>query len=294
MSKKIFIIVGDNLGLSREQIDYEALEIVKFPVFVDGVEYRQSEEYNARWLISKYEKEKVVAKSSTLIHNEIAEIIERNHANYDVFIHVVMSSGLSAASFRVAENVRKQFENIVPVINVDTRQAINGVGSVLLGIIDLVKTQPDLSVEELSAACQQIVENTFSWFVFSDLNYLYKGGRIGKAQSLMGSVLHIIPVVGMMGNEKDGLILAMGKGRTYRQVNDLIIEQIHAKMQEKSVTRIKRAITLSGYGDKNQDAYAALLEKIKTLPVDDIVEGEGGLVDAVYCGPGAYGVSILL
>jgi fatty acid-binding protein DegV len=110
----------------------------------------------------------------------------------------------------------------------------------------------------------------------------------------MGSVLHIIPVVGMMGNEKDGLVLPMGKGRTYRQVNDLIIEQIHAKMQEKSSTRIKRAITLSGYGDKNQDVYAALLEKIKTLPVDEIVEGQGGLVDAVYCGPGAYGVSILL
>jgi fatty acid-binding protein DegV len=143
MSKKIFIIVGDNLGLSREQIDYEALEIVKFPVFVDGVEYRQSEEYNARWLISKYEKEKVVAKSSTLIHNEIAEIIERNHANYDVFIHVVMSSGLSAASFRVAENVRKQFENIVPVINVDTRQAINGVSAGLYFPISIIYTKAD-------------------------------------------------------------------------------------------------------------------------------------------------------
>lgn len=121
MSKKIFIIVGDNLGLSREQIDYDALEIVKFPVFVGETEYRQSKEHTARWLVSKYENEKVVAKSSTLIHNEIAEIVERNGANYDLFIHVVMSSGLSAASFRVAENVKKQFENIVPIINVDTK-----------------------------------------------------------------------------------------------------------------------------------------------------------------------------
>jgi len=30
MKKKIFIIVGDNLGLSRDQIDYEDLEIIKF------------------------------------------------------------------------------------------------------------------------------------------------------------------------------------------------------------------------------------------------------------------------
>ncbi|HOT65501.1 MAG TPA: DegV family protein, partial [Dysgonamonadaceae bacterium] len=163
MSRKIFIIVGDNLGLSRQQINYDDLEIVKFPVFVGETEYRQSEEYSASWLVSNYENEKVVAKSSTLIHNEIAEIVERNRANYDLFIHVVMSSGLSAASFRVAENVKKQFENIVPIINVDTKQAINGVGNIVLGIIDLIKTQPDLSIEELEKACQQIVENTFSW-----------------------------------------------------------------------------------------------------------------------------------
>lgn len=294
MSKKIFIIVGDNLGLSREQIDYDALEIVKFPVFVDGVEYRQSEEHGAKWLISKYENENVVAKSSTLIHNEIAEIIERNRTNYDLFIHVVMSSGLSAASFRVAENVRKQFENIVPVINIDTKQTINGVGNVLLGIIDLIKSQPDLSIDELTAACQQIVENVCSWFIFPDLNYLYKGGRIGKAQSLMGSVLHIIPILGIMGTEKEGLFLGMGKGRTYRQVNDTLIEQIKAKMEEKSVTRIKRAITLEGYGNKNREAIAEFMEKLKTLPCDEIIHGQGGLVDAVYCGPGAYGVSILL
>lgn len=294
MSKKIFVIVGDNLGLSREQIDYEALEILKFPVFVGETEYRQSEEHNAQWLISKFENEKVVAKSSTLIHNEIADIIERNRTNYDLFIHVVMSSGLSAASFLAAENVRKQYENIVPVINVDSRQAVNGVGSVLLGIIDLIKTNPNMSIEELEAACQQIVENTFSWFVLPDLNYLYRGGRIGKAQSLMGSVLHIIPLLGLMGNEKEGIILAMGKARTFRQINTMMMEQINVKMKEKSGSTIKRAITLQGYGDKNKEAIAEFMEKLKTLPCNEIIHGKGGLADAVHYGPGAYGISILL
>ena len=66
MKKKIFIIVGDNLDLSRDQIDYEDLEIIKFQVLVEEKEYRESDQYNANWLISKFEKENVVAKSSTL------------------------------------------------------------------------------------------------------------------------------------------------------------------------------------------------------------------------------------
>ncbi|MDI3521741.1 MAG: hypothetical protein PWR04_1729, partial [Anaerophaga sp.] len=32
MEKKILIITGDNLGLSKEQIDYPNVEILKFPV----------------------------------------------------------------------------------------------------------------------------------------------------------------------------------------------------------------------------------------------------------------------
>ena len=199
MKKKIFIIVGDNLGLSRDQIDYEDLEIIKFPVLVEEKEYRESDQYNANWLISKFEKENVVAKSSTLPQNDIVEAVERNYRNYDLIIHVVMSSGLSSASWKVAENVRKQYENVIPIINVDSRQALIGVGSVLLGIIDIIKNNDDLSIEEIEKLCQQVVENTYSYYIFPDLNYLYKGGRIGRAQSLMGSLLHIIPIIGMMG-----------------------------------------------------------------------------------------------
>ncbi|HOK36371.1 MAG TPA: DegV family protein [Paludibacteraceae bacterium] len=294
MKKKILIIVGDNLGLKRDQIDYEDLEIVKFPTIVDGKEYRENEEYNASWLISKYVNENVVAMSSTLPQKDIVEIIEKNHSKYDLIIHVVMSSGLSAASFKVAENIRKQYENIIPIINVDSRQPINGVGNVLLGIIDMIKENNDLSIEEITKLCQQVVERTYTYFVFPDLNYLYKGGRIGKAQSLMGSVLHIIPIVGAMGDNEEGIILPCGKGRTFKQVNLQVMGLIKEKMKEKSVDKIKRAIVVYGYGDNNQDAIADFVEKAKSLPCEKFIIGKPGLVDAVYCGPGAYMISVYL
>lgn len=294
MKKKILIIVGDNLGLKRDQIDYEDLEIVKFPTIVDGKEYRENEEYDASWLISKYVNENVVAKSSTLPQKDIVEIIEKNHSKYDLIIHVVMSSGLSAASFKVAENIRKQYENIIPIINVDSRQPINGVGNVVLGIIDIIKENDDLSIEEIARLCQQVVERTFSYFVLPDLKYLYKGGRIGKAQSLMGSVLHIIPIVGAMGENEDGILVPCGKGRTFKQVNDQVMELIKEKMKEKSVEKIRRAIVLYGYGDSNQEAIADFLEKVKTLPCEEFIVGKPGLVDAVYVGPGGYGISVYL
>jgi DegV family protein with EDD domain len=294
MKKRVLFIVGDNLGLSREQIDYKDVEIVKFPVFVDGKEYRESDQYDAKWLISKYENEQVVAKSSTLVQKEIVDIVEKNRDRYDLIIHVIMSSGMSSATFVVAENVRKQYESIIPIINVDSRQCVNGVGNVLLGIIDMINNNDDLIIEEIKQKAQEVVDNTFSFFVFPDLNYLYKGGRIGKAKSLMGSILHIISIVGLMGDEKDGVVVPVGKGRTFKQVNVQLIEAIQKKMEERSVSRLKRAIIIGGYGDKNLDAMAELTEKVKAIPHNDLIIGHPGLVDAVYCGPGAYGVSVLI
>ena len=290
MEKKILIITGDNLGLSREQIDYPNVEILKFPVVVDGKEYRESNEYTAQWLNEKYLKEKVVAKTSSIVKGELIEIVEKNKDKYDLIIHVVMSSVMSAATFNIANSVKEMYKNTIPIINIDSRQVMAGVGNVLLGVIDIIKktNNPD-DIVKLS---QEVVQNTFSYFIVADLNYLYKGGRIGKARALMGSVMRITPIIGLMGDDKDGQIVPVGKGRTFKQVNSQIIELIKAKMAEKSATVIKR-LNIVGFGD-NKDAFSDLEEKLKTIPCDDFIIGKADFAGAVYCGPKSYTVAVTI
>jgi DegV family protein with EDD domain len=58
------------------------------------------------------------------------------------------------------------------------------------------------------------------------LKYLYLGGRIGKAQQLLGSMLNIKPLIGM----EDGVIVPLGKahsrGQAYQQMADMVAEKI--------------------------------------------------------------------
>jgi DegV family protein with EDD domain len=58
------------------------------------------------------------------------------------------------------------------------------------------------------------------------LKYLYLGGRIGKAQQLVGSLLRIKPLIGM----KDGVIVALGKAHSrlqaYTSMADLVAEKV--------------------------------------------------------------------
>ena len=290
MEKKILIITADNLGLSKEQIDYPDIEILKFPVIVNDKEYRGSNEYTAQWLIKKYLKEKVVAKTVSIVKGELIEIIENNKDKYDLIIHVVMSSVMSTATFAIAKNVKEMYEKTIPIINIDSRQVMAGVGNVLLGVIDIIKKNNN--TDDIAKLSQEVVKNTFNYFIIADLNYLYKGGRIGKAKALMGSVLRIIPILGLMGDDEDGQIIPLGKGRTFKQVNSKIIDLIKAKMAEKSVTVIKR-LNIVGFED-NKDAFSDLEEKLKTIPCDDFIIGKADLSVAVYCGPKSYCVAVTI
>lgn len=290
MNKRILIITADNLGLSKEQINYQDLEILKFPVNVDGKEYRQSAEYDAAWLIERFVKEEVVAKSTSIVKGELIELIEANKDKYDLIIHVVMSSVMSAATFAMAENVRKMYEKTIPVINIDSRQVVTGVGNVLMGVIDIIKEHDD--VDDIVRLSQEIVKNAFTYMVVPDLNYFARGGRIGKAKALMGSVLRIIPIVGLMGDDEEGLLVPLDKGRTFQQVNQKIIDLMEAKMAEKSVTQIKRII-MNDFGD-NQEVVSDLEEKLKSLPCHEMIHGKVDLVGAVYLGPRAYCLAMTL
>ena len=292
MSQKIFVISADNLGLSRDQVDYPDLELLRFPVFVGDKEYRQDEVHNAKWLLQKYANEQVVAKSSTLVKQEMVDIVERVRSSYDMIVQVVMGSGMSSASFVVAENVRKMYEGIIPIVNVDSSQVINGVGNVLLGVIDLIKSNPNLSPEEIAQKSKDVVQNTFTYFIFPDLNYLYRGGRIGKAKSLVGTIMKIIPIIGMLGDNGESVMVPVGKGRTFKQVNTQLVELIKAKMAEKSASTIKR-MNLTHCGG-NDEAVAELKEMVGKLPCNDFIIGTPNLVEAVYAGPGAYCLSMSL
>lgn len=292
MKKKILIVTGDNLGLSNEQIRYNDIEIIKFPVIINGKEFRESEEYTAKYLMDRFKHEKVVAKTQAITKIDLINAIEKNKSSYDVIIHLTMSRTMSSATFQIAESVKKQYEGIIPIINIDSKQVTSGVGAVLLRLIDLIEENKD--IEEIENEMNLIVNNTFFFLALPDLGFLYRGGRIGKAKSLLGSIIKIIPVVGLMGDDPEPIIIPIGKGRTYKNVNEIIIKNIKQKMAQVRVERIKLANIISF--EEGNEIVIEDLKKIltKQIKCDRIVDGKPRLAEAIYTGPGSWGASFVL
>jgi len=83
-----------------------------------------------------------------------------------------------------------------------------------------------LSLDEILGRVRRMIPVTQMIQTADTLKYLYMGGRIGKAQQLVGSLLHIKPLIGM----KDGVIVALGKAHSrlqaYTSMADMVTEKV--------------------------------------------------------------------
>jgi len=83
-----------------------------------------------------------------------------------------------------------------------------------------------LSLDRVTTIVKNMIPITHMIQTADTLKYLYLGGRIGKAQHLVGSMLNIKPLIGMV----EGVIVPLGKthsrGQAYRQMADMVAETV--------------------------------------------------------------------
>jgi DegV family protein with EDD domain len=114
------------------------------------------------------------------------------------------------------------------------------------------------------------------------LRYLFMGGRIGRAQHLVGSLLKIKPIIGM----EDGVIVPLGTARTRSEAFARFAELIGDRVGENG--RIKVAFTHVAALDQVE----VLREQIcKHFRCEEILTSALSPALAVHSGPGTVGLS---
>jgi len=95
-----------------------------------------------------------------------------------------------------------------PVGVVDSESASMACG--LLAIIAAQAARAGASLKEVEAEARQAVPRTVTFGVFGTLEYLARGGRIGKAQAFLGNALKIHPILAI----KSGQVVPVERVRT--------------------------------------------------------------------------------
>ncbi len=114
------------------------------------------------------------------------------------------------------------------------------------------------------------------------LEYVYRGGRIGKAQALMGTLLKVKPVIQVLNGE----VLPIENVRTKRKALRRLIELVQAlgPLEEVAIIHSSNAA-----GAREVRQMMASLHPVERIPVV-----EAGPVLGTHAGPGAVGIACVL
>ncbi|MBN2117572.1 MAG: DegV family protein [Anaerolineales bacterium] len=137
-----------------------------------------------------------------------------------------------------------------------------------------------LSLDRLLDSVKRMIPISRMIQTADTLKYLYMGGRIGKAQELLGTMLNIKPLIGL----EDGVIVPLGKahsrGQAYQQMADMVAGV---------VGRGKAKIAYVHVGAQREVEKLRELIEAKVEVVESLV-GELSPALAVHSGPGTTGL----
>jgi fatty acid kinase fatty acid binding subunit len=166
---------------------------------------------------------------------------------------------------------------------VDTRTV--GIGHNAIVRAAAAAAEDGRSAAEVVETIHGIMARQRSIFTVETLEYLRRGGRIGGARALLGSVLNIKPVLEV----RDGRIEPHDKVRTYQRALDRIASEVVAAAGETG----RRAKVVVGHADRLADAQG-LAGRVRDHSDGEPEIIEIGPVVGCHAGPGTIGLSFYL
>lgn len=234
--------------------------------------------------IYRYLQAGELPKTSLPSTEDFGKVMEQIIAEgYDGVIAVMMSSGLSG-TYNLARLVAEECAEHIAMRAYDSLNASLGQGMILLQLAKDI--QNGMGWEELTERrVPQLIENTTAFFSVDTLEYLQKGGRIGKVTATAGALLQIKPVLSFA---EDGQLTSVAKVRGRKQVMQKLME-LTAQCAE-GHQRYNLAIANGGAPEEMAVLRA---QQVEALPNHDhIWEGEIDGTLSVYIGDGILGAAL--
>jgi DegV family protein with EDD domain len=275
---RIRVVTDSASDLSAEMAEERGVTIVPLSIrfgseeFVDGSTL-STDEFWARCKASS-----VLPETSAPSPGAFQEaFVAAADAGYDGVLCINLSSEVSA-TYQAAVAAAKGVSDRIPVRTVDSRSLTMGLGLMALDVAELASTGAGL--DDLEARVDALAKRTQVYGVLDTLEHLEKGGRIGGAQKLLGSLLSIKPVVTLLDGRVEEESKQRTRGRSLRYLAD----------KAKNSPPISRMAVCNG-GATDVDEILGMLEGVATD--HPLVVTELGPVVGTHTGPGTIGLCLV-
>jgi DegV family protein with EDD domain len=276
MAVSIAIVTDSTADLPSQLARTRSISVVPLTLnfegrsLLDGVDIRPSEFYR------KLPNATTHPTTSQPSAGRFAEAYSDLLAEHSDVISIHISEKLSGTYASAVQGAEMTDSKRVHVI--DSQLVSMSLGLLTLAASELVSQgdgAPSI-VKRVSAMREQVQ----TYFSVATLEFLRRGGRIGRASAMLGSVLQVKPVLCI----RDGLVTPLERVRTFDRALNRVVELT------REVDRGKGLCVIVGHADAEADAERVARElepHCDTLMIQPL-----GPVVGAHAGPGVVGVGV--
>ncbi len=273
------IVTDSTAYLSKEHCTQYDIHVVPLKVlfggrvYKDGIDLTNEEFYN---MLSKADKLPTTSQPSSGEFEEVyAGLVSQGHEI--ISIHI---SGKLSGTIESARAAAGQFPG-AKIHVVDSCSTAFGLAMMVLETAQAVQQQYDSGY--ILHQLERMIRHTTVLFVVDTLEYLEKGGRIGAARALLGTLLKIRPVLKI----EDGLIVPVSSVRTKKKAIAFMLEQAVALVNQRPC---KVAVAHAQAPDERDELLGMVQGRLNIA--GEILVSEVGPVIGAHTGPGVLGLAV--
>lgn len=249
---------------------------VPITVNIDGKDYKDGIDLDNDMFYNLLTRAKDFPRTSQPSPDEFLQIFEKVKADGDQLIYFALSSALSG-TYQSA-NIAKNMAEYDGIHIIDSKNASRMIE--LLAIYAKKLIAENLSVEEIVQKCEEIKTKIRIYAGLDTLEYLKKGGRIGKATALIGALANIKPLITV---SQSGEVDAVGKALGFGKAVQTLVQRV----EKHEINTDFPICSLYTLGEEN---CIKLEEKLKEAGYSLSDRLQVGSTIGAHVGPGVYGV----
>ena len=272
--RKVAIVTDSTSDLPAQMAKSRSISVVPLTLtfeglsLLDGVDIRPSEFYRRLPAATTHP---TTSQPSPARFAETYTSLLESHSDI-VSIHI--SEQLSGTFASAQQGAAMTDPDRVHVV--DSRVVSMSLGLVVLAASQLAAAGAE--AESIVAKVNAMRSQVQTYFSVATLEYLRRGGRIGQASALVGSVLQVKPVLCI----RDGLVTPLERVRTFERALSRVVELA------RQVDRGDGICAIVGHADAEADAERVGRE-LESISDTLLIQPLGPVVGA-HAGPGVVGV----
>ena len=274
----IKIVTDSAADLPPELAERLGITVVPCYVVMDDVNYRDGVDIFADefydHLASSPRLPTTAQPSMADFRTVYEELTGQGHSILSIHI-----TGKLSGTFNSAEQAKASLGDVADIRVVDSRLASVPLG---LNVATAARMAGEgKSMDEVADQLDRDLAATSCFFLLDTLELLQKGGRIGKAQAFLGSILSVKPILGMY----DGEVMPLERPRNLQRGMRRLAELA------RGVAPVKSMGVVYSTDQSMADRLRADLSDL--LPESETMTARFGSALGTYVGPNAVGVALV-